>query len=156
MRIKGIRSGGGRLRLKSIPHHSFKHGVKSQQMGKNDKRSELLASESFIQHWALHPDGSWKSSDPNMTDHLQSHRLPLFQTQDFSLLLLPRRSPEKRTDQSLRTNTPWLDNGERGLHRASVTPTFWVKAQEKLKNHIISGLETDHHVSTNIFQVTMC
>ena len=61
MRIKGIRSGGGRSRLKSIPHHSFRHGVKSQQMRKNDKRNELLASESFIQHWALHPDGSWKS-----------------------------------------------------------------------------------------------
>ena len=50
MRIKGIRSGGGRSRLKSIPHHSFRHGVKSQQMRKNDKRNEFLASESFIQH----------------------------------------------------------------------------------------------------------
>lgn len=143
-----------RSRLKSIPTHGLRYGVKSQSMKKKNKENEFLASVTNTEFFILTATEEfqwlvliWSTS---------FWHTPLVLNTNFSLLLFPGRSQKKRMAQGLKTNAPRKKNNtEKSLPRTSTIPTFWVKIIWESQNHIW-GLERNHHVSTSIFQITVC
>lgn len=152
MRIKGIRVVGADQDWNLVHTTVTSMGSDHSKWGRTSSwHLNSSSNTEFSSRWQLE-----EPSDPNMINHLQSYRLPLFQTQDF-LSFCSLEGPQRREQTRAweQTHLAWT------MERGAYTGLAWLphsesRPWEKLKNHIISGLETDHHVSTNTFQVTMC